>query len=100
MTEMALEETKDLEAACRRLGVSMNRLFLNMATVSRSCPLCVETHRREDGVLAKFHRAFRATPISVIPRRGEPQGPARLEALGRCLYGLGEPESRDDSLYA
>jgi arsenite/tail-anchored protein-transporting ATPase len=100
LTEMALEETKDLEVACRRLGVSMSRLFLNMAAAPRACPLCAETHRREGGVLAKFHRAFRATPISVIPRWGEPQGLVRLEALGRCLYGLGTSEARDDTLYA
>jgi hypothetical protein len=50
--------------------------------------------------LAKFQRGFRSTPIFVIPRCGEPQGLARLEALGRSLYGLRAPEARGDSLSA
>ena len=58
LTEMALAETKDLLAACHRLGFRFSALILNMATPFSDCPLCQALHRRELVTAEKFHRTF------------------------------------------
>ena len=46
-TQMAWEETKDLLAACERLGIVVPAIFLNLMTPPGECVLCDSLRRRE-----------------------------------------------------
>ena len=85
-TDMALEETRDLVAACERLGISVPGLFLNLVTPPSDCELCSALHRRESRVRHKFQQSLPGRDISVVYRRGEIRGLRRLEELGKALY--------------
>jgi len=86
LTEMALEETKDLVAACERMGVSVPVLFLNLATPPNGCPLCSALYERESVVREKFWQTFRGKHHTVVYREGEPRGLKQLGELGQMLY--------------
>lgn len=86
LTEMALEETKDLIAACERMGVHVPTLFLNMATPTSECPLCPCLCRRESLVKDAFLQAFPGKRQVLVYRCGEPRGLDRLGRLGGGLY--------------
>lgn len=86
LTEMALEETKDLVAACDRVGVSVPVLFLNLATPSNGCPLCSALCERESVVKEKFWQTFPGKHHAVVYREGEPRGLKQLGELGQVLY--------------
>lgn len=86
LTELALEETKDLLAACRRMALPVSTLFLNCATPPGPCPLCTALHGRERAVLKKFQKAFPNLPYRVIYRQAEPLGLPALEKLAEALY--------------
>jgi arsenite-transporting ATPase len=94
LTEMAFQETGDLLAACRRLGMAAPVLFLNLATPAGDCPLCTALNRREGRIQAKFRRAFPGCHQTVIYRQSEPRGLPRLTELGRVLYRPGIREDR------
>jgi len=85
-TEMAFLETKDLLAACTRLGLSVPVVFLNLATLPSACPLCASLHRGESAVRAKFQQTFPDVHQALVYRRGEPLGLERLRELGQALY--------------
>jgi len=86
LTEMAFAETQDLIANCRRLGISVPVIFLNLATPKTGCPLCTRIEKRERGLREKYRQAFPAIHQAVIYRQGEPRGISRLTSLGRNLY--------------
>jgi arsenite-transporting ATPase len=86
LTDMALEETKDLLAACQRMEINAPLLFLNLATPPGDCPLCSALRRRESVLEQKFRRAFPTVAQAVVYRRGEPRGLAQLDQLGQKLY--------------
>ena len=86
LTEMALEETRDLVAACDRVGVGAPALFLNLATPAGECPLCSEAHRVESRVRRRYREAFPDRPQTLVFRGREPVGVGALEELGRALY--------------
>jgi arsenite-transporting ATPase len=86
LTDMALEETKDLLAACHRMQVNAPLLFLNLATPPGDCPLCSALRRRESVIEQKFRQAFPTAAQVMVYRRGEPRGLARLGQLGQVLY--------------
>jgi arsenite-transporting ATPase len=85
LTEMAFQETADLLAACRRLGMAVPVLFLNLATPAGDCPLCTALHHREALIKAKFRHTFTGRQ-PVIYRQSEPRGLPRLGELGRALF--------------
>jgi len=95
LTNMALEETKDLLAACRRMRVNAPLLFLNLATPPGRCPLCSALRRRESAIEQKFRRAFPDAAQVVVYRRGDPRGLALLGRLGRALYAV--PAAKESS---
>jgi arsenite-transporting ATPase len=86
LTDMALEETKDLLAACRRMQVNAPLLFLNLATPPCDCPSRSALWRRESVIEQKFRRAFPTATQVLVYRHGEPRGLARLGQLGQTLY--------------
>lgn len=94
LTEMAFEETKDLVAACERMGVSVPMLFLNLATPAGKCPLCSALYRRELQVKKKFQQTFSRKHRTLVYGQGEPRGLEQLGELGEALYmpTTGKPE--------
>ena len=85
-THMALEETKDLVAACYRMGIAVPLVFLNLMTPPCDCHLCSGLQRRERLVARDFRQAFPAKPQTLIYRQPEIAGLEQLNRLGQCLY--------------
>ncbi|MBI3809520.1 MAG: hypothetical protein HY284_03560, partial [Nitrospirae bacterium] len=89
-TEMAYAETRDLVAACDRLGVGAPILFVNMVTPPSSCPTCSALRREEQSVLRRYEEAFADRHCAVVSRqKSSPRGVERLSALGQQLYRTG-----------
>ena len=85
-TQMALEETKDLVAACNRMGVAVPAVFLNLMTPPGDCRLCSSLRRRELLVVEGFRQMFPEKQQTLVYRQPEIAGLERLEEFGRCLY--------------
>jgi arsenite-transporting ATPase len=85
-TQMALEETKDLVAACDRLGVAVPSVFLNLMTPPGDCRLCTSLRRRERLVAESLRRMFPTKQHTLICRQEEIAGLERLEEFARYLY--------------
>ncbi len=85
-TRMALEETKDLVAACARLGIAVPLMFLNLLTPPCDCRLCVGLRRRESDAVKQFQKVFPHTQQIQIYRQPELGGLEQLEQLGQRLY--------------
>jgi arsenite-transporting ATPase len=85
-TNMALEETRDLVAACERLGIRVPGLFLNLVTPRSDCDLCSALYRTESQMRQKFQQSLTGRDVTVVYRRGEIRGLQRLGELGRALY--------------
>lgn len=86
LTEMAFLESKDLVAACEKMGVNVEVLFLNLATPLSECPLCSALYERESQVKKKFQKTFSRCCQTVVYRQGEPRGLQQLGDLGESLY--------------
>jgi arsenite-transporting ATPase len=86
LTEMALEETRDLLLACSHAGVSVPILFLNMVIPESECPWCRTLSAVESKVRTRLRDEFRRIPQSLVYRCGIPRGADRLTELGRVLY--------------
>jgi arsenite-transporting ATPase len=86
LTQMTLEETRDLFQACRRLGIHVPVLFLNQVTSDNQCPLCQSRFRAESGVRREFKKIFKDVHQCVVYHCGELRGCDRLAELGRALY--------------
>ena len=84
-TDMAFEETRDLLAACERLGINVPGMFLNLVTPPSDCHLCSAMNRRESLIYRKFRQNFHGD-IGVIYRRGEVRGLHWLAQMGDALY--------------
>jgi arsenite-transporting ATPase len=93
-TDMALEETRDLVAACERLRIQVPGLFLNLVTPPSDCELCSALYRRESLVQKKFQQSLSGKDVTVVYRRGEMRGLHRLGELGKALYQGTRVESR------
>jgi arsenite-transporting ATPase len=85
-TQMALEETKDLVAACNRMGVAVPSVFLNLMTPPGDCRLCSSLRRRELLVVEGFRQMFPEKQQTLVYRQPEIAGLERLEEFGQCLY--------------
>lgn len=89
LTEVALEETKDLAASCARMQVDMPVIFLNMVTPGSECPICQERYRNEQRIKSEFKQALPGTQQPLVYRQSEPRGLERLTELGEALYVMG-----------
>jgi arsenite/tail-anchored protein-transporting ATPase len=85
-TRMALEETKDLVAACGRLDIAVPFIFLNLLTPPCDCSLCVGLRRRESAVEEEFLKAFPDKQQIYVFRQPGIGGLEQLEKLGQSLY--------------
>jgi arsenite-transporting ATPase len=85
-TGMALEETRDLVDACRRMGIAVPLLFLNLMTPPGDCRLCASLRRRELLVAKSFRQAFPDMRQALVYRQPEIAGMAQLQELGLSLY--------------
>jgi arsenite-transporting ATPase len=86
LTEMAFAETKDLMAACWRLGINTPVMFLNLATPVSDCDLCSQLNRKESIMNSLYRQTFRCMHQTLIYRQGEPRGLRQLSKLGEALY--------------
>jgi arsenite-transporting ATPase len=86
LTEMAFEETKDLIAACNRLGVPVPAIFLNLAVPECECPLCRALRKKEDQLKAKWGETFSSQHQVVVHRQGDLRGLKTLAELGHFLF--------------
>ncbi|RJQ64283.1 MAG: hypothetical protein C4530_02155, partial [Desulfobacteraceae bacterium] len=66
LTEMAFQETADLVEACRRMGINVPALFLNLATPDSECSLCSALCRNEGQIREKFERTFPGKPQVLV----------------------------------
>lgn len=94
-TQMALEETKDLFAACDRMGIAVPLVFLNLMTPPADCPLCSSLRLRELLVAEGFRQMFPEKQQTLVYRQPVIAGLDQLERLGRRLY---QPASRELAL--
>jgi arsenite-transporting ATPase len=86
LTEMAFQETADLVDACRRMGINVPALFLNLATPASECPLCSALYRNEEQIRKKFERTFPGKSQVLVRYMGETRGMKQIEVLGEALY--------------
>lgn len=86
LTEMSYNETKDLLAACDRLGVNVSVLFLNQATPDNECTFCKAVYKRESIIKNNFFRSFNGIDKTLVYMQGDLRGIEHLEALGHELY--------------
>ena len=91
-TEMALEETKDLLAACERMRIDVPTIFLNLLTPASDCGFCSAIQCQEALVRKRFEQAFPDRAHTVIYRQGELRGLARLESLAQAMYSPARAE--------
>ncbi|MBZ5622279.1 MAG: ArsA family ATPase [Acidobacteriia bacterium] len=85
-TQMAFEETRDLLAACGRIGIAAPLIFLNRLTPPADCRLCSAVRDREAAVASGFAETFPDRRMVFVYRQGEPAGLDRLACLAGILY--------------
>jgi arsenite-transporting ATPase len=85
-TQMAFEETRDLLAACGRIGIATPLIFLNRLTPPADCRLCAAVRRRESTVASSLAETFPDRKMVFVYRQGEPSGLDRLLPLAGILY--------------
>lgn len=85
-TQMALEETRDLMAACERMGMAVPSVFLNLMTPPGDCRLCSSLRRRELLVAEEFRKTFPDRQQTLIYRWDGIAGLDQMEEFGRHLY--------------
>jgi arsenite-transporting ATPase len=91
-TRMAWEETKDLLAACHRMGIAVPAIFLNLMTPPGDCSLCSGLRRRELHTVGSFRQTFPSQQQILVYRQGEVGGIQQLEELAWNLYQTPTPE--------
>lgn len=86
LTQMALEETRNLAAACSNMGLAMPGLFLNQATADRSCAFCSAVFQRELKLREKFEAAFPDKHKALVYLQPDLRGIERLKKMGNALF--------------
>ena len=86
LTRIAFEETRDLAAACTRMGLSMPTLFLNMAVVPSACDFCSALYQREMRIREKFKAAFADQHQTLVFQQPDLKGIERLQQMGNALF--------------
>ncbi len=86
-TEMARLETRDLVAACARLGVSVPAVWVNLVTPPTVCPVCSRLRQAEEAVLVEYKTEFAdRICVKIFRQPAEVRGIDQLRALGQSLY--------------
>ncbi|WP_089729605.1 ArsA family ATPase [Candidatus Thiosymbion oneisti] len=97
-TALALQESRDLVAACRAAGLQLQHLFLNLLTPAGrlgcahrltpngECPRCAAQAGRDKTLAETFQATFPATPQTRIYRGDPPRGLAALTTLGAAGF--------------
>ena len=86
LTEMALLETTDLIRACKNIGASVTKLFLNMATRKQNCFLCSALEKQEQKIKQKYRKEFPDIEQTIVYVQIEPVGLPLLSDLAEALY--------------
>ncbi|MGD0140388.1 MAG: ArsA family ATPase [Tepidisphaeraceae bacterium] len=84
-TEMALAETKRLVGSARRLGIEVSGLILNQVAPPGSSEFERALHESDAALVRKFTQQFAELRTTLVYRRDEPIGLARLSQLGELL---------------
>jgi arsenite-transporting ATPase len=85
-TEMALAETSHLVAGARRLGIEVGGLILNQVAPPGSSDFERTLHESDAALVRKFTQQFPELRPTLVYRRDEPIGYARLLHLGELLF--------------
>ncbi|MGD0542312.1 MAG: ArsA-related P-loop ATPase, partial [Tepidisphaeraceae bacterium] len=85
-TEMALAETGDLVASARRIGIEVSGLILNQVAPPGSSEFERTLHESDAALVRKFNQRFPEMRPTLVYRRDEPIGLARLLQLGELLF--------------
>jgi arsenite-transporting ATPase len=85
-TEMALAETADLLAACKRLQIAVPSVFLNLLAPASACPVCSILQRAQALVRQQYEVLCAERHLAQVFKQPEPRGIAPLQALGTALY--------------
>ncbi len=86
-TEMALEETKDLISALKRLKISYPAILLNMVTPVNNCGVCNTIRRNEEEVIRAYYKLFTKEKLHLIFHcEGEPRGIQELDFFGSKIF--------------
>jgi arsenite-transporting ATPase len=90
-TQMALDETRDLLAACQSAGVAVPVIFVNMLTPPADCSFCAALRGREKAILDQFSEWCGGCRLARVDRRIGMVGIEALESLGQQLFGSSVP---------
>jgi arsenite/tail-anchored protein-transporting ATPase len=90
LTEMSLAETSDLVSSVEKIGIKIEKIFLNMATIPTDCNLCEAVSSREEIVADKFVLQFPEIKKTVVYDAGNVCGIGLLEAFGTKIFGESE----------
>lgn len=85
-TQMALDETRDLIAACLRGGVAAPAIFVNMLTPPSDCSFCTALRVREKRVVDQFGEWCGAQRVVRVDRRIGLTGIEALESLALEIF--------------
>ncbi len=88
LSVMAFEETQDLVRACRRTGLSVPVLFLNLVTSESPCLLCSSLRRHEQDLHRKFSETFPGIETTTVYRQGDLRGLEKLKKLGDAPFAV------------
>lgn len=86
LTDMALEETRDLVEACRGIEIHVPVLFLNEATPDGDCSICRAIAEGQSEVRGKFEDQFPEMEKPLVYKSGHLVGLEQLSDLGALLY--------------
>jgi arsenite/tail-anchored protein-transporting ATPase len=90
LTEMSLAETGDLVSSVQKIGIKIEKIFLNMATIPTDCTLCEAVSSREEFVSNKFELQFPDIKKAVVYDAGDVCGIGLLENFGTKIFGNSE----------
>lgn len=90
LTEMSLAETADLVESVNKIGIKIEKIFLNMATKPADCVLCEAVASREEIVAVKFVRQFTKIKQTIVYDAGDVCGIGLLEKFGENIFGESE----------
>lgn len=85
-TRMAVEETRDLVAACSRLEVALAGVVCNQVTPDGGGDLAQRLREQERSFVDQARLVAGGTPFCVIFRSGDPRGVQTLTALADGVY--------------
>jgi len=85
-TEMALAETNRLVGSARRLGIDVRGLILNQVAPPGPSEFERTLHESDAALVRKFTKQFPEMRTTLVYRRDEPIGLARLSQLGELLF--------------